>query len=222
MNAKLHLETNLLRSLMLLTLCISLAACGGRSTVVTQDDSAEYRNAQTLPPLKKPSATRPAPSVTPAPARPAPTQTATSAPTAVPAPVAQANSGLAPKALGVVSAQVVERKNGGVALQINGGPDAAWEYLRSNLNKSDITVHTRNKSAGRFAIGCTGIDVEEPVSVTKKGGWSIFKRTTEEGDHCSLQLQANKNSALVTAYDRNGQLVSAELAQSLYSRLLNN
>ena len=121
-----------------------------------------------------------------------------------------------------VRAEVLEGSNGQVFLQINRDIDGAWRYLRQSLSQSDITVHTRNKSAGRFAIGCAAVDADENVSVTKSGGWSIFRRTPNETEHCSLQVVADKGASEVRVYDRSGQPVAAAQARSLFARLLNN
>jgi uncharacterized lipoprotein len=203
-------------SMALLMGLLSLVACGGRSTVVTHDDSAEYRDARSLPPLKKPNAPDAQTSEGLA------TQTSTTAPVAAPVQSSAPTQTSGASQSSVISANVIETNDNQVALQINGDVDAAWRYLRTNLKRSDITVHTRNKAAGRFAIGCAGIDSEEGVAVTKSGGWSIFRRKQSETEHCSLQLVADNDVSVVRAYDRSGQLVSAQLARGLFNRLLNN
>ena len=54
-----------------------LTACGGSKNVVTQDDSAEYRTAKTLPPLRKPSAVKSVSKPVSVPTPQAPSQAAT-------------------------------------------------------------------------------------------------------------------------------------------------
>ncbi|MFT6032075.1 MAG: hypothetical protein ACI854_000602, partial [Arenicella sp.] len=41
--------------LLVLLMVLSVSACGGVKKVITADDSAEYKSARALPPLKKPS-----------------------------------------------------------------------------------------------------------------------------------------------------------------------
>ena len=48
-------ELNSNKILFISILLFALSACTGSKNVVTHDNSVEYRNAITLPPLKKPS-----------------------------------------------------------------------------------------------------------------------------------------------------------------------
>jgi len=217
-------------------LALVLTACGGRSTVVTQDDSAEYQSARSLPPLKKPN-TRDQGGPE---AQTVVVADAASPPVEQPVPPSQSvipvdvqENGQPPAksdqtkfdASTVVVGEVVQQSNGEVVLSLNAGAEESWQYLRNLLSQSDITVHTRNKSAGRFAVGCDGVDVprltDPTVDVERKGRWSIFKRNPESTVYCGLQLVAKKTSSVVTLRDRSGQAVPADLARSFFARLLN-
>ena len=100
------------------------------------------------------------------------------------------------------------------------GFDAAWNYLSANLKNSDITVHNRNRTAGRFAIGCGNL--EESTTVTKRGGWSIFTRKPKKQEHCSMQLLTSRSVTLVTLNNRSGIEIAADSAKEVFMRLLNN
>lgn len=196
-----------------------ISGCSGRKDVVTQDDSAEYRDAKTLPPLKKPSGNLAQRGASPEP------QLATQTPQAQQAVGSNAintePSGAA--AINLISASVVEKKGDSAQLKIDADFDRAWVFMRNNLNNSDITVHSRNKAAGRVLIGCKSIDEAEEATADKKGGWSIFKRSSKEDlTHCALQLVASKKSTLVNVLNRSGEFVPAAAANAIFSRLLNN
>lgn len=205
---------------MALVLC--LAACGGKRTVVTEDDSADYQGARSLPPLKKPQTSREEPAVAAYEPSSSVTPTATSAAAVdAPVPVAPVNAQPTPVPGSTISAQVVEQRNGQVQLQVDAGRSEAWRFVRKQLSRSDITVHTRNQAAGLFQIGCAGIDDTGDAEATKKGRWSIFNRKQEEGEYCALELSGNDSSALLTVLDRAGQPVAAEVSRGVFSRLLN-
>lgn len=197
-------------------LLLCLSACGGKKTVVTEDDSADYHDARSLPPLKKPQASREEPTV--ATLEPS---VSTSPAVDAPVPVAPVAAQPTPVPGSTVSAQVVEQRNGQVQLQVDAGRNEAWRFVRDQLSRSDITVHTRNQAAGLFQIGCAGIDDAEAVEVTRKGRWSIFNRKQEESEYCALELSGNDSSALLTVLDRSGQPVAADVSRGVFSRLLN-
>lgn len=183
----------LLSKILLLTIVLTLAACGGRGTVVTKDDSAEYQSAQALPPLKKPG-------------YPTNVSVSDSANSSVPE----------------VSVEVVERKKDSLVLQINADADTSWQVLSQLLRKSDLTVHVRNKDAQRVAIGCAGIDEQSDADSTKKRGW-VFSRSRRDNNddaHCSLQMSSKKSSSTVKVLKRDGEEVAPEMAQLLFTRLL--
>lgn len=197
-------QNKLFRTLLLGGSLLLLSACGGSKTVVTQDDSADYRSAQTLPPLKKPAV----------PQAGQPAASNASAPqSAEPAPSVSSTAG--------VVANIVEAKNGSVELVVEAPSEPAWRFVRQKLNKSDLTVHSRNYAAGRFAIGCANLDADKP-EVDKKNGWSVFRRARAKSLHCSLQLSSAKNRTVVKVLSRSGEPVSAESAREIFARLLNS
>lgn len=197
-----------LKGVLLILLLLSLAACGRSGNVVSKDDSAEYRNAQSLPPLKKPESNTAIGTNNSA----APTQPST--PVVVQQPGKQTAS--------TITTNVIDVGDDQVELEINADQDAAWKFVRKKIGKSDLTVHTRNKSAGRFSIGCSSLEPELPAQEVKKGGWSIFKRDKEANVHCALQLLSAKSSTRVQVLGRDGDPVAADSAREIFARLLNN
>ena len=96
-----------------------------------------------------------------------------------------------------------------------------WQYVSENLRDSDLTVHNRNKAAGRFSIGCAKILAESELS--EKGGWSIFRSNkAEESHYCSLQMISTRGESMVTVLNRSGLEVASADAKSIFTRLLNN
>ena len=274
-------KTRSLRLLVLFLLFGLLTACGGRKAVVTQDDSADYRSAVSLPPLKKSqvlqnqTASAQAPVIQPATTQQAPADQVSAAQSAVSQPVdaqlpstpdstvtpvptatvtaadiaavkttataaqsaavssgttqlakpsfepASRNDSGRENAPQPISTQIIEGSKGGVVLQISAGASEAWKFLREQLNLSDITVHARNQKAGRFAIGCGGIETDSHNSTeTKSGGWTILRRASEEAAYCAMQMVAKKSSSEVTIVGRDGNAVSKAQARALFQRLL--
>lgn len=209
----------LLKILTIAACGLTVIACGGRSAVVTKDDSAEYRDAKTLPPLKKPDlAIERTPVVKNAeePQTPDVNAVSTVARPAGPVPVKVS-------AAGEVNASVVESKKGEVHLRLEGDSETTWNFMRRNLRSSDITVHSRNKEAGTFSIGCDGTEESDAAEESKKGRWLVFGSSKKDDfEYCTLELVQKKSSAKVSAYDRHGELISAKLAQAFFARLLNN
>ena len=242
---KCRTSTKLAGLLLMAAALSALSGCGKSSDVVTQDDSAEYHNAISLPPLKKPSrdssngnevarsvADKPviiAPKVVAATVVPdanEPTKapviaTPEVAPVASPVLAKQASdSAKQNKAPVAIRSQVVDGESGTAQLLINAGFAGAWNYLSGNLQRSDITVHNRNQSAGTIAIGCAEMD--QAVTVASPGRWSIFKRQPQKSEYCGLRLVAKSKSTLVQVLSRSGAEVLADDARSLFARLLNN
>lgn len=225
----------------LVGMILTLTACGGNPKVVTTDDSADYKSARELPPLKKPSrilqtVTQAPPPVTPAPAssQPAPQPVPQTAAT----PTAQADDNIdvrsrdvavrnAPVAsvatppAAAINARVVNPEDQIARLQMNASFDSAWAYVNDSLKRSDITVHSRNRAAGRIAIGCS--DIDQAPAVVKRGGWSFFNRRPEEElEYCALQLVSSKQSTNLQVINRSGQEVSRASAENIFRRILNN
>jgi len=225
-----HNQLKLSRSLLLLGITLatlSLSACGGGKNVSTKDNSAEYKSARALPPLKKPSGTE---AVVSAPNATAPEVVSESAQSNTPAIVAdnsnQESSASAVAAeeskvdSSVISASVTTDKPGQARLEIAADFDQAWDYLSSSLQKSDITVFSRNKEAGRFSIGCANIAAAP--TVTKSGRWSFFNRSKENLEYCALQAIGKRGSTTVSVLNRAGEEVSGEYSNEVFGRLLNN
>lgn len=231
---------------------VVLTACGSKEIVQTTDDSADYKSARALPPLKKSSevakqAAKPAADVAlegvsdePLTALDSLVGDATANSEAVDnidaeniaieniatdnesAPQASTLDAGQPTQIDALSARVVDANQGKSRLEISTDFDGAWQYLSNSLKKSDVTVFSRNKTAGRIAIGCAGV-AEDKVVTSKKGGWSFFKRNTDqEFEYCSLKVTGSRNATLISVLDRSGAEVAGENSASLFSRILNN
>ena len=200
-------------TLLLGSLSLGLTACGGSKDVVTYDNSADYKSAVSLPPLKKTSqnAASATPVNTPAPQ--APTVVAATQTNSVGASNAEPDT--------VISAQVVEKGADRVRLLIDAPADAAWDYVNRNLRASDITVHQRNRDANNFEISCPIIE-DNAAEVEKRGRWTFFKRKPEAREHCVLELDSGRSNTTFRVLDRTGVEMDAASARSLFARLLNN
>jgi len=227
-----------------LTVVLSLAACGGSGRkVVTVDDSADYKSAKSLPPLIKPSRVlNEAPVATTSEPKPAPAVLESNQETvqesyvepevdvpqvqsreaeAPQTPVVQTEPEPEPEQHSSVSARVVRIETGQARLRMTADFDSAWDYLSSNLRGSDVTVFSRNKSAGLFAIGCGNI--ESAPAVIKRGRWSFINRgRTERAEYCSLLVVERRGTSHVSVLNRDGAEVLAEYSDPVFARILNN
>lgn len=221
-----------------------LSACGGGKIVNTQDDSAEYRTAKSLPPLKKPT---PVVVAQRAPVEVVEQQTEAAEPVdevSTNVEVAQTEVALneAPEVAvklddvvetqetnqnepavvsdaTVSSANIVDDGSGQARLKIDAGFEQAWVYLSDNLKKSDLTVFSRNKAAGRFSIGCANIAAAP--TVTKKGRWSFFNRDRQPRlEYCALEAVERRGATLVSVLNRSGEEVTSEFSRDVFTRLL--
>lgn len=192
----------------ILAIVSALIGCGGSKTVVTADDSAEYRNATSLPPLKKPTQ---------------PSVVASELKTPNATPDLNASSEFpAQQLVGVaISSRVIELDGDIARLQIDADLDSAWNYLSESLKGSDITVHTRNRTAGRFAIGCASLQAKSTASV-KRGGWSFLSKKQRPTEHCSLLLASSRTATQVKLLNRSGVEYTSSDSKALFTRLLNN
>lgn len=184
--------------LLLITGACSLFACGGDKVVETQDESAEYRSARALPPLIK--------DLEPA--------TAESAAAAIPEPYVprQASDGS-------VTLSIISKGDKRLRLQVNAEFERAWTAISEKLKSSAITVHNRNRNAGRIAIGCG--ELSEPELAATSGGWSVFrKKPAKESEYCALQMLPGKRRTEVQVLNRNAQEVGKAAAQQVFDRLL--
>jgi uncharacterized lipoprotein len=214
---------------------LNLTACGNSKKVVTKDNSADYRAAVSLPPLKKPSKGTQSPPLVEnrspveqvtEPSEPAPlTENTAAAKTFIEPDESETNatldSDLPPVPNPVIQARVINPNEQAARLQIDSEFSGAWTYLQNNLKKSDITVYSRNESAGRISIGCA--DVEDAPVIVKRGGWSFLsKKKNEKLEYCALQAISTKGSTLVTVLNRAGQEVDKDYAVQIFQRVLNN
>ena len=201
-----------LSTLGLTLLVMSISACGGKK-VATSDNSVEYKTAQALPPLKKPSRVVVTPkNATDISATEVGSNSASLATDEAAEPVIEDQ---------VINASVVSAKSGEARLEVEASFDQAWDYLSSSLQKSDLTVFSRNKEAGRFAIGCG--DFAAAPTVVKSGRWSFFNRSKQENlEHCALQVVQKRKTAVVSVLNRAGEEVSGEYSNQLFNRILNN
>jgi uncharacterized lipoprotein len=202
-----------------------LTGCNNKRIIQTVDDSADYKSAKTLPPLIKPSgAPANEPVLDDEPEMPADVVVAApeKAPELVVEQTPELQEPVAVPATRTLTARVTEMRGGRSKLVIDAPFSEAWTYLAANLQKSDITIFTRNESAGLFSIGCADIP-QESVRVEKRGGWSIFTRDNKEpSEYCGLQTTQDKDQTVVTVLNRAGVVVPAASSNKIFARILNN
>jgi uncharacterized lipoprotein len=229
-------------------IALSLSACGGGKKIITSDDSADYKSARSLPPLKKPSPV--AVSKSDSNERPATDSGVVEEPSAEvagepsaevagkpSAEVAEKNDALASApatnaaetsftnaaetSFEQLSATVVDAGSGQAKLEVAAEFDRAWDYLNASLQQSDLTVFSRNKQAGRFSIGCA--DIEAAPTVVKSGRWSFFNRDKQQVlEYCALQVVEKRSITIVSVLNQAGEEVSGEYSKKLFSRILQN
>lgn len=222
-----------------------LSACSSGKVINTVDDSVEYRKAQTLPPLKKNSrvitsdvpATESRVTVESEDVVAESTPLATEEQNATANDVADSGSVITTESIAPdsdssadtsigksVSARVVSAGSNYSRLEINTGFDQAWEYLTDNLQRSDVTIFSRNKAAGRLSIGCAGIDNgTDDILIEKQGRWSFFNRDKlERLEYCALEAVSKRDSTNVKVLNRSGQEILTESSTKVFERILNN
>ncbi|MFT6408597.1 MAG: putative lipoprotein [Arenicella sp.] len=205
-------------ALLVTLMALSLSACSGGKKVITSDESADYKSARALPPLKKSS--RVIVDQKSAVDRPDIDTNSVTEQADTPAPAAVISTEQTSVALGL-SAAVVTTKAGRTRLEIAADFDRTWDYLNDSLQKSDLTVFSRNKEAGRFSIGCANI-VAEPT-VVKSGRWSFFNRGKQQDlEYCALEAVEKRGITVVSVLNQDGLEVSGEYSNTLFSRILNN
>ena len=196
-----------------LTLLALVSACGGGNKVVTTtDNSAEYKSAKSLPPLSKPS------TVT----QTANTQVAKAGSIADDgASTPNAGQAVAEKQTVTLAAvSSIEEDTKHTRLKIGTEFDQAWQLLSADLQKSDLTIFSRNKAAGRFSVGCANVYTESEES--KTSGWSFFNRNRQQKlEYCAIELSEKRGSTIVSVFNRANEEVSAEYSKGLFTRLLN-
>lgn len=209
---------------------LSLSACGGKKNISTEDNSADYKSAQALPPLKKPSrAVAPQSTntevvgteVKKSAARSISKELTTEGNAVNDGAVENSATPVPKSETAVVEANVVAGKSGEVRLEVAADLDRTWDYLSANLQKSDITIFSRNRAAGRFSIGCANIAAAPTVSTS--GRWSFFNRNKQQNlEYCALQAVEKRGSTIVSVLNRAGEEVSGEYSNNVFSRILNN
>ena len=232
---------NIFKTVLLSTVMLFLAACGGGKQVVTVDDSADYKSSRSLPPLKKPSrASSQTASSSQAGSPNIESSSATSGPkitsdepssaeqialderspetilsqTAPPSPAIEET---APS--GSNSARVISGDADNARLEIDAGFDPAWAFVSASLKSSDVTVFSRNKEAGRFSIGCGNM---ESIQRVKKGGWSFLKKSKQKvAEYCALSVVERRGKSLVFVLNRDNTEVTSEHSNPLFTRILN-
>ncbi len=106
-----------------------------------------------------------------------------------------------------------------VKLILNSEFDSAWSYLTSQLAGSEVTVFSRNKSAGRIAIGCA--EIRDGAAPSNNSKWSIFNRKAKRADeYCSLQAVERKGTTTVSVLNREGREVAGDDARLVLNKLL--
>lgn len=206
----------------LVFLSFVLASCGGNKVVATVDDSADYKSARELPPLKKPVrqvASEQASSQQATVTEQDENQNLTDEPAPAAIPSVTSPPADRPIAASVVAVQGRSR------LMIEASADEAWSFLMRSIAKSDITVFSRNQAIGRIEIGCSDIESKadsgtEPV---KKNGWVLFDRAKEtKQDYCALDTVSDKQGMQVRVMNRSGLEASSASAEKIFERILNN
>ena len=207
-----------------------LGACGRPDLIVTTDDSADYKSARTLPPLKKTRTVQntdssPSPIVETSVETPVYTPAETPIETPVETPQAQIEPSPTDTASAVEStpsvvANIIQPKSGVSRLQLDLGFNEAWNFLVDGVLKSNVTLHSRNKAAGILSIGCGEIGESEPVS--NEGGWSIFRKKNQLSEYCSMQLIGDDDQSRVLVLNQSGDEVSSVQSEAIFNQLIQN
>lgn len=195
---------------------VSLSACSSGKKVVTADDSADYKGSITLQPLKRRPST---PTVD--------VNEQNKQQASISSPVVQTEAALDDSTVSVensganefVASEIINGDDGEARLLVDADFDQAWSYLNDYLQTSDLTVFSRNKVAGRFAIGCGRIAAAP--AIVKKGGWSFLNRDRlERLEYCALELIEKRGKSYVSVLNRSGVEVMGEFSTPVFERLL--
>lgn len=177
-------------------ICVSVLTSCSRGTVTSVDKSVDYQSAQSIPSLIK-----------------EPTPEAIALSQGIAASVKPEN----------VTASIVKDKKGQSSLLVSAKLNDAWNYVDYALERADVTVYDRNKTAGVFSVGCG--DVIEPFDPPKKRGWNLLKRKKKirETEYCVLKAEsARRKTTKVSLLNRKGDPMPENYATDLYQRILNN
>jgi len=243
MNKILEIKKRLYQTAVLFVIMIALSACAA-GTKKSVDNSADYRSAQSLPPLKKPdreskvivqdqgaSPTILNESISNRDQEPQIADIGTAGDTideSIASQDATQQNGVLRQSELVesastdsITATVVEARPGVSRLHVDAKFDSAWSYLSRQLQSSSMTVFTRNKDAGRVDIGCGQLDEQSQTS--KSGGWSVFRRDRRKlSDYCALQIGERRGATIVTLLDRQGDEVVGEFSAKIFNQLNSN
>jgi len=202
----------------------NLAACGGPRA--SSDSSADYKSARSLPPLKKPEQQSPvvlSDDIAPVESLLETANETDSTSSGADEQISKAGESISsPSAqdLSLIDAQIVEPRAGVSRLQIDADFSQAWDFLSARLQRSEVTVFTRNKDAGRIAIGCGQIDSQNGSA--KSGGWSIFSRDRKKkSDYCAIQLDERRGVTTASLLDRQGEEIAGDFSASIFKRINN-
>ena len=246
MNNIFEIKKRLYQTAVLFVIMIALSACAA-GTKKSVDNSADYRSAQSLPPLKKPdreskvivqdqgasptilseniSSSDLEPPIADQPTNGAAGSTVEESIASQEA--AQQNRALRQQELvesastDLITATVVEARPGVSRLHVDAKFESAWSYLSQQLQSSSMTVFTRNKDAGRVDIGCSQLD--EQLQTSKSGGWSVFRRDRRKlSDYCALKIGERRGATIVTLLDRQGDEVVGEFSAKIFNQLNSN
>lgn len=193
---------------------VSLSACNSGKKIITADDSASYKESVTLQPLKRPSAA----AVDGGNRQEIPTPNDVAN---VETPLTDVNSSTENIDLTTdfIASEIISGDAGESRLLVDAEFDQAWSYLNDNLQTSDLTVFSRNKVAGRFAIGCGNIAAAP--SIVKKGGWSFLNRDRLESlEYCALELIEKRGKSYLSVLNRSGVEVMGEFSTPVFERIL--
>lgn len=176
-----------------------LFACGGKDGYVSVDKSADYKAAQSRPPLRKLDD----PSVTPR----APSQVQTNI------------------IENTQTSQIMPIFEDGddLRLTFNSGLPEAWRFLSKELIELGVTVYERNETARYFVIACADVgvaEISERTEPVQESRWVIFRKDVEkQSDNCSVRLTSEKDYVMAAVYNQYGQVVNTESTRQIFMSL---
>lgn len=199
---------------------VFISACGSKGKkVVTVDESAEYKSATSLQPLKRSTVDSSSPSI--ATKEVSVVTNAYEEQEINEQPNGQPDNKSYDQSIEQNSliSTVVSASNGASRMEVSADFESAWVYLNNNLKTSDLTVFSRNKAAKRVAIGCNGIEAEAD-SVTKSR-WSFFNKDKyQRSEYCALELLEKRGKVHVSVLNRSGVEVLSAFSEPVFKRIL--
>lgn len=174
---------------------VFLAGCGGKENYVSVDKSADYKSAQSRPPLRKPNN-----------------------PSVVPEPV---SSEIQSENTMEIKASLLDGEN--IRLQFNTDMNQSWAFLSKKLIGQGITIFERNETARYFVVACSDVGILETAKQgqpVENSRWVIFRQEVEkESDNCSIRLLRQKDNVVAAVYNQYGQVVNTESVRQLFIQL---